>query len=72
MNSVKEQIICIKFCSIVKKADAETCKCYMKLTVVMPQVIGHPMNGSDILKMEELQWMTVSSVAELQLQDQNL
>jgi hypothetical protein len=30
------------------------------------------MNGTDILKMEELQWMTVSGLAELQLQDLNL
>jgi hypothetical protein len=30
------------------------------------------MNGTDILKMEELQWMGVSGLAKLQLQDLNL
>jgi hypothetical protein len=27
------------------------------------------MNGSDVLKIEDLQWMTMSSLLELQLQD---
>jgi hypothetical protein len=29
-------------------------------------------NGSDVLKMEELQWKTVSGLADVQLQDPNL
>jgi hypothetical protein len=30
------------------------------------------MNGSDVLKMEELQWMMMSGMADPQLQDLNL
>jgi hypothetical protein len=44
----------------------------MKLTVMMPRLKQRPTNGSDVLKMEELQQMMMGSLAELELQDPNL
>jgi hypothetical protein len=44
----------------------------MKVMMMMPSVKRRPTNGSNILKMEELQEMTMSRSADLQLQDLNL
>jgi hypothetical protein len=43
----------------------------MKLTAMILRV-KRPMNGSNILKIEELQWMTMSKLADPQFQDLKL
>jgi hypothetical protein len=70
MESVKEQRICVKFCFKVGKPAAEATTCCVKLTAMMPQITQLTYD-SKVLKMEELQWMKMSSLANLQLQDPN-
>jgi hypothetical protein len=67
---VKEQRICVKLCFKVGKTAAET--------HMLREAYGDDasskmtVNGSNILKMEELQWMKMTVMANLQLQDPNL
>jgi hypothetical protein len=67
MESVEKQEICVKFCF-----KAETVTCCVKLMAMMPRVKRQPTNGSNVLKMEELQWMMMSGLADLKPQEPNL
>jgi hypothetical protein len=71
MESVTEQRICVKFCFTVRKTAAET--------HILRKAYGfNALSQTTIyecfrhFKMEELQQMTLSSLADLEFQDLNL
>jgi uncharacterized protein YjaG (DUF416 family) len=72
MELVMEQRICIKSCIKVRKAAAETYSMLHEACGDDALRQRQPTNGSNVLKIEELQWMMMSNLAELQLQDLNL